>query len=98
LRQQSVAWRIYLDDHERRFPDRRDPKSSLPGGCKPWAIWPPSDPRADWAALVLSNEPRPAAIWNCPAAAASSLAKAEPARQANSKAANAPVVRYYERH
>jgi len=95
LRQQSVAWRIYLDDHEGRFPDRRDLKSSLPGGYKPWTTWPPSDPRGGWAALVLSNELRAAAVWNCPSAAASSLAEMEPARQATSTASNAPVVRYW---
>jgi prepilin-type N-terminal cleavage/methylation domain-containing protein len=32
LRQQSVAWRLYLDDHETRFPDRRDLKNALSGG------------------------------------------------------------------
>jgi prepilin-type N-terminal cleavage/methylation domain-containing protein len=52
LKQQFIAWRLYLDDHENRFPDRRDLKSALSGGYKPWSTWPPSDPRAGWAALV----------------------------------------------
>ncbi|HEU5070700.1 MAG TPA: prepilin-type N-terminal cleavage/methylation domain-containing protein, partial [Verrucomicrobiae bacterium] len=55
LRQQGVAWRLYLDDHNGRFPDRRDLKTSLPGGYKPWSSWPTSDPRAGWAAVVLGD-------------------------------------------
>ena len=43
LRQLGLAWRMYLDDHEGRFPDRRDLKDSLSGGYKPWTSWPASD-------------------------------------------------------
>src|SRR5512137_681969 len=50
LKQQGIAWRLYLDDTG-RFPDRRDLKPALPGGYKPWDTWPKSDPRAGWAAL-----------------------------------------------
>ena len=46
LRQQGLAWSTYLDDHEDSFPDRRDLKTALPGGYKPWNTWPLSDPRS----------------------------------------------------
>jgi prepilin-type processing-associated H-X9-DG protein len=87
---------MFLDDNEGRFPDRRDLKSSLPGGYKPWAGWPAtSDPRAGWAALVLSNHLPAISVWNCPAAQFSSLAEAEPAVQRLDGSSNAPAVRYW---
>lgn len=95
LKQQGVAWRIFLDDHDGRFPDRRDLKDTLPGGFKPWSTWPPSDPRAGWAAVVLSNELRSAEVWNCPSAQRANFANAEQAWQALSTASNAPIVRYW---
>ncbi|HYG21700.1 MAG TPA: type II secretion system protein [Verrucomicrobiae bacterium] len=96
LKQQGIAWRIYLDD-ERRFPDRRDLKSSLPGGFKPWTTgWPDkSDPRAGWAALVLSNQLPSVSVWNCPGAQLASFADAEQAVQHVHSASNAPTVRYW---
>src|SRR5262249_46612289 len=45
LKQISVSFSLYLDDAKGRFADRRDLKSSLPGGYHPWSSWPPSDPR-----------------------------------------------------
>lgn len=95
LKQQGVAWRMLLDDNEGRFPDRRDLKASLPGGYKPWATWPPSDPRAGWAAEVLSNELRAVEAWNCPAAGRARFAQADQVRQVAGHATNAPVVRYW---
>ena len=95
LRQQGLAWRLFLDDNEGRFPDRRDLKISLPGGYKPWTTWPKSDPRAGWAALVLSNQIAAAQIWSCPAAERASWAGVEQAVQAAGAASNAPVVRYW---
>ena len=56
LNQIGLAFIIYLNDHEDRFPDRRDLKSSLPGGYLPWTTWPPSDPRAGWAATNFQTE------------------------------------------
>lgn len=67
LRQQSLAWELYLGEHGDRFPDRRDLKTALPGGYRPWSSWPPSDPRAGWAAVVLSNELATLETWSCPA-------------------------------
>ncbi len=59
---------MYLNDHESRFADRRDLKSSLPGGYHPWTSWPPSDPRGGWAAIVLKDEGVAGNLWSCPAA------------------------------
>jgi prepilin-type N-terminal cleavage/methylation domain-containing protein/prepilin-type processing-associated H-X9-DG protein len=95
LKQQGIAWRLFLDDHADRFPDRRDLKESLPGGYKPWATWPPSDPRAGWAAVVLSNELPGAALWSCPSAGRAAFADADQVRQSAGADSNAPVVRYW---
>lgn len=93
LRQQGIAWRLYLDD-QGRFPDRRDLKSSLPGGYKPWSTWPKSDPRAGWAAVVLSNL-LPADTWSCPALQSAAWRTVEQAHQAAGADSNAPVARYW---
>lgn len=67
LRQQATAWFIYLDDNETRFPDRRDLKTSLPGGYKPWNTWPASDPRSGWSVVVLKGYLNNKMIFSCPA-------------------------------
>lgn len=95
LRQQGIAWRLFLDENEGRFPDRRDLKTSLPGGYKPWTTWPKSDPRAGWAALVLSNLLATPSVWSCPAAETAPFAGAPQASQLAGTASNAPVVRYW---
>jgi len=66
LHQVGVAWEMYLGDHGDRFPDRRDLKSSLPGGYQPWITWPKSDPRAGWALRILSNDLPRDDVWACP--------------------------------
>lgn len=95
LHQQGIAWRLYLDDHAGRFPDRRDLKSSLPGGYRPWASWPASDPRAGWAALVLSNTLGIGKAWSCPGASSAPWSQAPQAGQPASADTNAPPVRYW---
>jgi prepilin-type N-terminal cleavage/methylation domain-containing protein/prepilin-type processing-associated H-X9-DG protein len=95
LKQQFIAWRLYLDDHENRFPDRRDLKSALSGGYKPWSTWPPSDPRAGWAALVLSNLVSTPEIWACPAIQAPPFSAAEQTTQFAGLTTNAVAVRYW---
>ena len=95
LKQQFIAWRLYLDDNEARFPDRRDLKVALTGGYKPWSTWPASDPRAGWAALVLSNIVRAPDIWSCPSAPRASFAGAEQSFQFAGPDTNAAVVRYW---
>src|SRR6266481_5764576 len=67
LKQIGVAFTIYLNDHDSRFADRRDLKSSLPGGYRPWTSWPPSDPRGGWAAVVLKDSGANISLWSCPA-------------------------------
>lgn len=95
LKQQAIAWRIYLDENEGRFPDARPLKNSLVGGYKPWATWPTSDPRAGWAAMILSNIIRAPEIWSCPAMQTASFKTAEQSFQFAGPDTNATVVRYW---
>jgi hypothetical protein len=69
LRQIGFGFALYLGDFADRFPDQRPLKSVL--GYRPWTDWPPSDPRAGWAALTLSNQLGNSAIWLCPELAVS---------------------------
>jgi prepilin-type N-terminal cleavage/methylation domain-containing protein/prepilin-type processing-associated H-X9-DG protein len=93
LKQIGLAWEIYLGDHEERFPDRRDLKASLPGGFKPWAGWPTSDPRAGWAPLALTNELPASTIWQCPSLNGRRNLDVEMTRQF--VLTNQPPVRYW---
>jgi prepilin-type N-terminal cleavage/methylation domain-containing protein len=95
LNQIGLAFAIYLNDHEGYFPDRRDLKSSLPGGYHPWTTWPPSDPRAGWAATVLQSENPNFNIWSCPTAVNSPTGNIVQSAQATSAATNAPLCRYW---
>lgn len=95
LRQQALAWELYLGEHADRFPDRRDLKTTLPGGYRPWTTWPLSDPRAGWAAVVLSHELAVAETWRCPAARGAAWSDVLQAWQAVSRATNAARVGYW---
>lgn len=95
LRQQGLAWRLYLDENTGRFPDRRDLKSTLPGGYRPWTSWPPSDPRAGWAAVVLGDTNATDGIWSCPSAEKPSWQNAVQTAQAAGATPNHTVVRYW---
>lgn len=66
LRQTGLAFGLYLDAADGRFPDRRDLKVSLPGGYKPWTGWPPSDPRSGWAAEILEPYHKAEVLAACP--------------------------------
>ena len=55
LRQLGTAFELYRSDWDDRIPDRRDLKSSLPGGYRPWTSWPPSDPRAGWMGVITQE-------------------------------------------
>lgn len=79
LRQIGLGFGLYRDDHNDRFPDRRDLKAVL--GYRPWNGWPTSDPRAGWALSTLSNRCDDR-VWLCPAIASSSLRQAPEAVQA----------------
>jgi prepilin-type N-terminal cleavage/methylation domain-containing protein/prepilin-type processing-associated H-X9-DG protein len=95
LKQIGIAFVMYLDEHEDHFPDRRDLKSSLPGGYHPWTSWPTSDPRAGWAAIVLQNYCPNSDVWSCPGVTASSLGNVVQCVQSISTDSNAPVTRYW---
>lgn len=64
LRQIGVGMTLYGDDHDDRMPDRRDLKAVA---YRPWTGWPPSDPRAGWAVMVLGSYGIKA-IGQCPSA------------------------------
>ena len=95
LRQIGLAFSIYLNEHEERFPDRRDLKVSLPDGYKPWNNWPTSDPRAGWAAVVLDGSGTSRDIWSCPAAVLSPVGNVVQSRQLVSTNTDAAVTRYW---
>jgi prepilin-type N-terminal cleavage/methylation domain-containing protein len=93
LHQIGLAFRGYLNDHEDRFPDRRDLKNSL--GYKPWSTWPKSDPRGAWAALVLSNHLGNERIWLCAAAEKPPLCDAPQTMQLSRPADGSSAVSYW---
>ena len=95
LNQIGLSFIMYLNDHDSRFPDRRDLKSSLPGGFHPWTTWPPSDPRAGWAATTLADENQNFTIWSCPTAVNSPVGNIVQTVQATSADTNAPLCRYW---
>ena len=95
LKQIGLAFQIYLGDHDDHFPDRRDLKSSLPGGYRPWTSWPPSDPRAGWAATNFYNECPNWNVWSCPASVNSTTGNSIQSLQATSNDTNAPPCRYW---
>ena len=95
LRQVGLCFALYLADHGDIFPDRRDLKTALPGGYRPWTTWPPSDPRAGWAAVQFSNECPNLNVWSCPAALNSFVGNVVQSAQATSIDSNAPVSRYW---
>ncbi len=74
FRQIGIAFTVYQDDNAGRFPDRRDLKEAL--GYRPWSEWPPSDPRAGWAALSLGNHLGNDTVWMCPGVTTSRLREA----------------------
>src|SRR5277367_5671855 len=84
LKQIGLAFAMYLDENGSRFPDRRDLKSSLPAGYHPWTTWPPSDPRAGWAATNFQSECPNWNVWSCPAAVNSSVGNIVQSAQAAS--------------
>jgi len=95
LKQIGTALRIYLDDHDGLYADRRDLKNSLPGGYRPWTSWPPSDPRAGWAPIVLADTGGNYPVWSCVAALQSPAGNVTQVLQAVSTATNAMVTRYW---
>ena len=95
LRQIGLGFIMGLNDQNDHFPDRRDLKSSLPGGYHPWASWPPSDPRAGWAATNYQSYCPSLNVWSCPASVNSATGNAIQSVQATSNDTNAPLCRYW---
>lgn len=95
LRQQGLAWALYGGENQERFPDRRDLKTSLPGGYRPWSTWPKSDPRSGWAALVLDPILRHDAAWLCPTVIKLPLFTADQSRQPYRLGTNAAYATYW---
>jgi prepilin-type N-terminal cleavage/methylation domain-containing protein/prepilin-type processing-associated H-X9-DG protein len=95
LNQIGLTFAMYLTDFDGHLPDRRDLKSSLPGGYHPWTSWPPSDPRGGWAPLALRDQGADASIWSCPAAVNSPVGNLVQCLQRTSAATNAIAVRYW---
>ena len=95
LRQIGLGFVMYLNDHDDQFPDRRDLKTSLPGGYHPWMSWPPSDPRTGWAATSFLSYCPNWSVWSCPAAITSATGNAIQSVQATSANTNTPPARYW---
>jgi len=95
LKQIGLAFVIDLNDNADRFPDRRDLKTSLPGGYRPWTSWPPTDPRAGWAATNYLTQCPNVNVWSCPAALNSTVGNVIQSVQATSNVTNAPLCRYW---
>ncbi len=81
MRQIGIGFMLYLGDEDDRCPDRRDLKTSLPDGYRPWTVWPPSDPRAGWADVVLGAYLHSNALWSCPSVLGGALADLPQVRQ-----------------
>ncbi len=70
LRQIGTAVLLYVQDYDERLPDCRDLKTVFPNGYRPWGTaWPPSDPRAGWAGVVLYPYTKSVEILSCPSLA-----------------------------
>lgn len=95
LRQIGTAIGMYMQDWDEFLPDRRDLKSSLPGGYLPWSSWPTSDPRSGWAAIVFNPYIKNGDVWSCPSIAGSPLADAIQVPQATDTTPSAMVIRYW---
>lgn len=95
LKQQAYAFEMYLDDNDDRLPDRRDLKTSLPGGYMPWTSWPPSDPRAGWAAIVFAPYIKSKGMWQCQSITGSDLGQAVQVTQATSTDPNGEKTNYW---
>lgn len=95
LKQTGLAFQMYLNDNGDHFPDRRDLKTSLPGGYHPWTSWPPSDPRAGRAATNFQSYCPNFNVWSCPASVNLATGNAVQSVQATSDDTNAPLCRYW---
>ena len=81
MRQLGTSVIMYEGDYDDRMPDRRDLKTSLPGGYRPWTSWPPSDPRAGWATVILRPYTKNDELWSCDSVKGSGMGNAVQVRQ-----------------
>jgi hypothetical protein len=95
LNQIGLGFQMYLNENGDRFADRRDLKSSLPGGYHPWSTWPPSDPRGGWAVTVLQGQGPTPNVWSCPAAITSAVGNAVQSLQDGTTNDTPVSVRYW---
>jgi prepilin-type N-terminal cleavage/methylation domain-containing protein/prepilin-type processing-associated H-X9-DG protein len=95
LRQIGVGLELYMNDSDDRMPDRRDLKTSLPGGWKPWTTWPTSDPRTGWALIVLHPYTASDDIWTCASITGSPMGSAIEVLQPVTTEPNSPSTRYW---
>jgi prepilin-type N-terminal cleavage/methylation domain-containing protein len=95
LKQIGTAFAIYTQDYDSLLPDRRDLKSTLPGGFRPWTSWPPFDPRAGWAAVTLEPYTKNNQIWSCPSIVGTALGQAIQSAQPIAAGPNPPVTLYW---
>lgn len=94
-RQIGMAFAMYMQDHDDLLPDRRDLKASLPGGYRPWTSWPPSDPRAGWASVILSPYMRNKSLFECPSMQGGVFSNTPQVVQQISPAPGSEVTRYW---
>jgi prepilin-type N-terminal cleavage/methylation domain-containing protein len=95
LRQFGLALAQYVQDYDERLPDRRDLKTNLPGGYRPWTTWPPSDPRAGWAIVTLDPYVKNSGIYACPSVKGSLLGSAGQVAQPVTAQPDAPTSYYW---
>jgi prepilin-type N-terminal cleavage/methylation domain-containing protein len=95
MHQIGLAFEMYMNDFDGFMPDRRDLKTSLPGGWKPWTTWPTSDPRGAWAEIIFDPYIKNSGVWSCPAIANSGLGALPQVVEATSDAPNAPTTNYW---
>ena len=82
-KQIGTGFVLYTSDWDDRMPDARDLKISI--GYRPWASWPPSDPRAGWAEIVLDPYLKNKDIWSCPSIKDTPLGDAVQVKQNKSR-------------
>lgn len=95
LRQIAIAFKLHNEEAEFRFPDRRDLKSSLPGGYRPWSTWPPSDPRSGWAVVALRPYLADSDVWSCRSARSEPFQSAVQCAQFGSSGTSSVEARYW---
>ncbi len=95
LKQIGMGITLYLNDNDDRLPDRRDLKTSLPGGWRPWTSWPASDPRGGWAALIMDPYIKSNDVWSCPSVKGSSMGDVIQVKQSLDTKVDGPTSRYW---